>query len=75
VAEHVGVGGQPNAGGQAGEGAAGVVGVDRGAAFGADHQVQLDRPGRPTGLDVAKLYGGRLAEGEAEAGLLAAVMA
>jgi hypothetical protein len=51
------------------------LGLTGGAAFGAEHQVQLDRPGRPTGLDVAKLYGGRLAEGEAEAGLLAAVMA
>src|SRR5687767_6868812 len=48
MAQQVGVGGQPDAGRQAGEGAAGVVGVDRGAPLGAEHQVELDRlGGRP----------------------------
>jgi hypothetical protein len=42
--QQMGVGGQPDAGGQ-GEGAAGVVGVDRRAPLGAEDRVQLDRPG------------------------------
>jgi hypothetical protein len=65
------VGGQPDADGQAGEAAAGVVGVDRGAALGAEHQVQLDRAGWSEGFDEAQRHGRGLAEGEAEAGLLA----
>ena len=49
--QHVRMGHQPDAGGEAGEGAAGVVGLDRRALLGAEHQVQLDRLGRPAGFD------------------------
>src|SRR5512133_1138830 len=42
-----GVGGQPDVSGQASEGAAGVVGVDRRASLSAEHQVQLDTAGTP----------------------------
>ena len=45
---------QPGAGGQVGEGAAGVVGVDRRAPLGAEDQVELDRVGRLAGLDEAQ---------------------
>ena len=45
MAWQVRMGGQPDAGRQPGEGAAGVVGVDRGAPLGAEYQVQLDRAG------------------------------
>jgi hypothetical protein len=45
MTQQVWMGGQPDAGGQPGEGAAGVVGVDRRAPLGAEHQVQLDRVG------------------------------
>jgi hypothetical protein len=69
------VGGQSGAGGQAAEGTAGVVGVDRGAPFRAEDQVQLDRAGWLAGLDPAQPEGGGLADGEAEPMLLAAVLA
>jgi hypothetical protein len=75
MAQQVGMGGQSDAGGQAGEGAAGVVGVDRGAPLGAEHQVQLDRPGRPAGFDPSPRYRLRLPAGETPAGLLQAVLA
>ena len=73
--QQVGMGSQPDAGGQAGKGAAGVVGVDRGAPLGAEHQVELDRLGRPAGFDPSKGDRLGLPAGEAEPGLLAAVMA
>jgi hypothetical protein len=60
MAQHVRVGGQPDAGGQPGEGAAGVVGVDRRAPLGAKYQLQLDRSGRLAGLNPAQPYGGGL---------------
>jgi hypothetical protein len=69
------VGNEPDAGGEAGEGAAGVVGVDRGAPLGAEDQVELDRVGWLAGLHPAQPDGGRLAEGQAQPGLLAAVTA
>jgi hypothetical protein len=75
MAQQVRVGSEPGAGGQAGEGAAGVVGVDRRAPLSAEHQVQLDRTGCLAGLYPAQPEGGDLAEGETEPGLLAAVMA
>jgi hypothetical protein len=71
----VGVGGQPDAGGQPGEGAAGMVGVDRHAPLGAEHQVQLDRLGRPAGLDEAELDRSGLPAGKTQAGLLQVVLA
>jgi hypothetical protein len=73
--QHVGMRLQSDAGGQAGEGPAGMVGVDRGAPLGAEHQVQLDLPGWPAGFDPSKRYRLGLPAGEAQAGLLAAVMA
>jgi len=69
------LGGQPDAGGEAGEGAAGMVGIDRRAPLGAEHQVELDRAGWPAGFDSSKRYRLGLPAGEAQAGLLAAVMA
>ena len=75
MAQQMGVGGHTSAGRQAGEGAAGVVGVDRGAALGAEDQVELDRAGWLAGLHPAQPEGGGLAEGEAEPVLLAAVLA
>ena len=69
------VGGQPGAGGQAGEGAAGVVGIDWRAPLGTEHQVQLDRLGRPAGFDPSKGDRLGLPAGETQAGLLAAVLA
>ena len=51
MAQQVGMGNEPDAGGQAGEGAAGVVGVDRRAPLGAEHQVELGRLERPAGFD------------------------
>jgi hypothetical protein len=69
------VGGQPDAGGQAGEGAAGVVGVDRRAPLGAEHQVQLHRLGWPAGFDPSKRHRLGLPAGKPQAGLLAAVLA
>jgi hypothetical protein len=45
MAQQVRVGVQPGAGGQVGEGAAGVDGVDRRALLGAEDQVELDRVG------------------------------
>jgi hypothetical protein len=69
------VGVQPGAGGEVGEGAAGVVGVDRRAPLGAEDQVELDRVGWLAGLDPAQPDGGGLAEGQAETVLLAAVTA
>jgi len=70
-----GWGNQPDAGGEAGEGAAGVVGVDRRAPLGAEHQVQLDRLGRPAGFDPSQRDCLGLPAGETPAGLLAAVLA
>ena len=75
MAEQVGMGGHSSAGGQAGEGAAGVVGIDWRTPLGAERQVQLDRAGWLAGLDPAQPEGGGLAEGEAEPVLLAAVTA
>jgi hypothetical protein len=51
MAQQVRVGDQADAGGEAGEGAAGVVGVDRRAPLGAEYQVELYRLGRPAGFD------------------------
>jgi hypothetical protein len=39
MAQHMGMGGQPGASGEVGEGAAGVVGVDRRSSLGAEHQI------------------------------------
>jgi hypothetical protein len=75
MAQQVGVGGHSSAGGQAGEGAAGVVGVDRRAPLGAEDQVQLNRAGCLARLDPVQPEGGGLAQGEAEPVLLAAVLA
>ena len=75
MAQQMGVGGHSSAGRQAGEGAAGVVGVDRRAPLGPEHQVQLDRAGWLAGLDPAQPEGGGLAEGKAEPVLLASVTA
>ena len=75
MAQQMRVGGQSGAGRQAGEGAAGVVGVDRRAPLSAQPQVELDRAGWLAGLDPAQPEGGGLAEGEAEPVLLAAVTA
>ena len=75
MAQHVRMGNQPDAGGQAGEGAAGVVGVDRRAPLGAEHQVQLDRLGWPAGFDPSQRDRLGLPAGETQAGLLAAVLA
>ena len=75
VAQQVRMGVQPGAGGQVGEGAAGVVGVDRRAPLGAEDQVELDRVGWLAGLDPVQPDGGGLAEGQAETVLLAAVTA
>jgi hypothetical protein len=61
MAQQVRVGGQSDAGGQPGEGPAGVVGVDHGAPLGAEHQVQLDRAGWLAGLHPAQPDGGGLA--------------
>jgi hypothetical protein len=72
MAQQVRVGGQPDAGGQTGEGAAGVVGTDWRAPLGAEHQVKLDRAGWLAGLDPAQLEGEGVAEGKAEPVLLAA---
>ena len=69
------MGGQPDAGRQPGEGAAGVVGVERRAPLGAEDQVELDRAGWLAGLDPAQPEGGGLTEGEAEPKLFAAVLA
>jgi hypothetical protein len=73
--QHMGMGNQSDAGGQAGEGAAGVVGVDRRAPLGAEHQIQLDRLGRPAGFDPSKRDRLGLHAGKTQAGLLAAVLA
>jgi hypothetical protein len=51
-----------------------VVGIDRGAPLGAEHEVQRDRAGWLAGLHPAQPDGGGLPEGEAKAGLLAAVL-
>src|SRR5918995_3442782 len=75
MAQQVRVSVQPGAGGQVGEGAAGVVGIDRRAPRSAEDQVELDRVGWLAGLDEAQPEGGGLAEGQAETVLLAAVMA
>ena len=69
------MGGQADAGGQVGEGAAGVVGVDGRAPLGAEDQVELDQAGWLAGLDPAQPEGRGLAEGQAEPVLLAAVLA
>jgi hypothetical protein len=61
MAPQVGVGGQPHPSGQAGEGPAGVVGVDRGASLAVEDQVQLDRLGWPAGFHPAQPDGGGLA--------------
>ena len=58
MAQQVRVGGQPGAGGQVGEGAAGVVGVDWRAPLSAEDQVELDRVGCLAGLDPAQPEGG-----------------
>jgi hypothetical protein len=73
--QHVRMGVQPGAGGQVGEGAAGVVGVDWRAPLSVEDQVELDRVGWLAGLDEAQPEGGGLAEGQAETVLLAAVTA
>jgi hypothetical protein len=73
--QQVGMGVQPDAGGQSGEGAAGVVGVDRRAPLGAEHQVELDWVGWPAGFDPSRRDRLGLPAGQARAGLLAAVMA
>jgi hypothetical protein len=73
VPQQVGVGNEPDAGGQAGEGAAGVVGVDRRAPLGAEHRVELDRVGWPAGLHPAQPDRGGLAHGQAQPELLVAV--
>jgi hypothetical protein len=75
MAQQVGVGGQPDAGGQASEGAAGVIGVDGRAPLGAEHQVQLDRVRWPAGFHPTQPHGGGLSQGQAQSGLLTAVMA
>jgi hypothetical protein len=73
--QQVGMGSQSDAGGQAGEGAAGVVGVDRRAPLGAEHQVELDRLGRPAGFDPSKRDRLGLPAGKTQAGLLQVVLA
>jgi|RhiMethySRZTD1v2_1073278.scaffolds.fasta_scaffold213272_2 hypothetical protein len=60
---------------QLGRGAAGVVGVDRDAPLGAEHQVQLDRMRWPAGLHPTQPDRGGLPHGQAQPGLLAAVTA
>ena len=52
-----------------------MVGVDRRAPLGAEHQVQLDRVGWPAGFDFSKRDRLGLPAGETQAGLLAAVLA
>ena len=66
MAQHVGMGDQADAGGEVGEGAAGVVGVDGRISLGAEHRVQLDRAGWLTWFDPAQPDGGGLAYGQAE---------
>jgi hypothetical protein len=73
MAQQVRVSGQPDAGGQPGEGAAGVIGIDRRAPLGAKHQVQLDRAGWPAGLHPAQPHRGGLPAGQAQPELLVAV--
>jgi hypothetical protein len=75
MAQQVGVGGQPDAGRQVGEGAAGVVGLTGVAPLGAEDQVQLDRAGWPAGFDPSKRNRLGLPAGKTQAGLLAAVLA
>jgi hypothetical protein len=74
MAQHVGMGIQPDACGQPGEGPAGVVGVDRRTPLGTEHQVELDLVGRPGRLDPTQRHGGGLPHGQ-QPGLLAAVTA
>jgi hypothetical protein len=52
-----------------------VVGVDRRAALGLEHQVELDRLRWPAGFDPSKRYLLGLPAGETQSGLLAAVLA
>jgi hypothetical protein len=75
MAQQVGISGQSDACGQPGEGAAGVVRIDRRAPFGAEHQVQLNRSGWLARFDPAQLDFGGLPDGEAEPELFTAVLA
>jgi hypothetical protein len=52
-----------------------VIGVDRRTPLGAEHQVQLDRLGRPARFDPSQRYRLGLPAGETQAGLLQAVLA
>ena len=74
MAQQVPAGDQPDAGGELGEGAACVVGVDRRTPLGQEHQVQLDRAGWAAGLHPAQPRGG-LPHGQAQPELLVAVTA
>jgi hypothetical protein len=75
VAEHVRVGLEPDHAGEPGEAAANVVGVERGATLGPQHQIQFDRAGWLAGLDPPQGDGGGLVGGQPQAGLLAAPVA
>jgi hypothetical protein len=74
MAQQVRVGGQPDAGRQGGRRRGWRGWSDRRAPLGAAHQVQLDRVGWPAGFHPTQRHGGGLAQGQAQSGLLAAVL-
>jgi hypothetical protein len=75
VAEHVRVGVDADRAGEVGEAAAGVVGVERGATLGPEHQIQRHRAGWPAGLDPPQLHSRRLGAGQPQARLQVVVLA